>query len=177
MNHSAISSEPELGSRPEPFPQLESIQQQLDQLRNKLLTGSMSAPSPRFDEAVLCRLAKEILRSRRQREKSFGADLFGEPAWDILLELYAAESTQKRLSVSGACYASAVPYTTGLRWVLKLEKDGWIKRVSDPFDGRRCWVELTEHAFSAMRTHLIQLALRAEMGALAVPAAARHEGG
>jgi DNA-binding MarR family transcriptional regulator len=177
MNHGAITAGPGFGPGPEQFPQLANIQQQLDQLRDKLLTSTGPDTADGLDDAVLCRLAKEILRSRRQREKIFGADLFGEPAWDILLELYAAGLGQQKLSVSGACYASAVPHTTGLRWVLKLEKDGWIRRVNDPFDGRRSWVELTEEALAAMRNHLIQLALRAQAGVLAAPAAGRPEGG
>src|SRR6185503_13969819 len=157
-----MSPAPVDGAAAERFPQLANIQQQLDQLRDKLVANCTSDTV--VSDAVLCRLAKEIVRSRRQREKIFGADLFGEPAWDILLELYAAGLGQQKLSVSGACYASAVPHTTGLRWVLKLEKDGWIRRVNDPFDGRRSWVELTEEALAAMRKHLIQLALRAQAG-------------
>jgi hypothetical protein len=159
MKYVEMSPAPVCGSAREQFPQLANIQEQLDQLRTKLVASHKSDTA--VSDADLCRLTKEILRSRRQRDKTFSADLFGEPAWDILLELFAAELSQKKLSITGACYASAVPHTTGLRWVLKLEKDGWIRRVNDPLDGRRSWLELSEHSLIAMRLHLSQLALRA----------------
>ena len=40
-------------------------------------------------------------------------ELFGEPAWDILLDLYIANVENKPVSVSSACIGSAAPPTTG----------------------------------------------------------------
>jgi DNA-binding MarR family transcriptional regulator len=92
------------------------------------------------------RMVADILRLRRLRDKLFGGDLFGEPAWDMLLEVYAAEWTGRKLSVSGACYASGVPSSTALRWILRLERDGWLRRIGDPSDRRRSWLILSEEA-------------------------------
>lgn len=138
--------------------QLENLQQQLDQLRERLT--SPTAFAELGDKSLLRGLVKEILRSRRRREKIFGGELFGEPAWDMLLELYGAELAQQKLSVSAACYASAVPHTTALRWVGKLEHDGWIRRMNDPFDGRRSWLLLTDQGSDRMREFLSGLAIR-----------------
>src|SRR4051812_23053389 len=43
---------------------------------------------------------RTILRARRLRDRFFEAQLFADPAWDILLELYAAELGRYRTSVS-----------------------------------------------------------------------------
>jgi DNA-binding MarR family transcriptional regulator len=138
--------------------QLANLQEQIDRLRERLLTP-VSAKEP-AEQFVLMSLVQEILRSRRRREKIFGGELFGEPAWDILLEVYCAELTQQKLSVSDACYASAVPHTTALRWVAKLEHDGWLRRMNDPFDGRRTWLLLTNDGSDKMRDFLVGLAIR-----------------
>ena len=36
------------------------------------------------------RLARRLLEARRKREEMLGADLFRDPAWDILLDLFLA---------------------------------------------------------------------------------------
>jgi hypothetical protein len=41
-------------------------------------------------------------------------DLFADPGWDILLDLYAARQEGKQVSVSSLCIAAAVPPTTAL---------------------------------------------------------------
>jgi DNA-binding MarR family transcriptional regulator len=65
------------------------------------------------------------------------------------------------MSVSDACLASGVPLTTALRWVGTLAKEGWISRNSDPFDGRRVFVSLTQQGLSAMRAYLSEVRLEA----------------
>jgi len=147
-------------SPPSPLLELARLQRQLDDLREHLCNTTQPSASEIEDESVLSRLVKEILRSRRRREKIFGGELFGEPAWDILLELYAAEWTQQRLSVNGACCVSAVPETTALRWIVRLEKEGWVERKDDPLDKRRKWLALTGRGLAAMRDYLKELSIR-----------------
>ena len=94
---------------------------------------------------------RSIVRVRRLRDQFFRADLFADPAWDILLEALATELAERRISVSGLCSASAVPATTALRWVKRLEQDGWLIRIADRFDARRDWMELTQEGSERMR--------------------------
>lgn len=140
--------------------ELNQLQEQLDQLRARLSADELSTTCVELDPVESLRLVREILRSRRRRNDVFGEDLFGEPAWDLLLELYAAEITQQRVSISSACIASAVPPTTALRWIEKLEKEGWIGREGDPLDRRRYWVFLKEQGIAAMRKYLERMAVR-----------------
>lgn len=139
--------------------ELEVLQDQLDRLRSRFARQQSSAPAT-FNSEVLAQLVKEIVRSRRQRDKLFGSELFGEPAWDILLELFVAEQSRRKLSVTSACLASAVPPTTAIRWVEKLEKDGWVRRENDPRDRRRSWILLTPKGSNAMRDYLEGLTVR-----------------
>lgn len=96
-------------------------------------------------------LARKAYSLRRKRATIFGnSDLFGEPAWDILLDLYIAQGEGKSVSVSSACIGSAAPATTGLRWLGVLADEGLIVREADPADHRRVMVRLTTAGLAAM---------------------------
>jgi DNA-binding MarR family transcriptional regulator len=117
--------------------ELHRIEAALERLRGAI------APAPSTAPTVTPKQLRLMIKARRAREQMLGSQHFADPAWDILLEAYLAEMTQVRLSVSGLCQSSGVPVTTALRWVQKLEQDGWLAREDDPFDGRRTWIELT----------------------------------
>src|SRR3546814_2543305 len=75
-----------------------------------------------------------MLRQRRMREQYFPADLFADPAWDMLLDLYAARLEHQPVSVSSLCIAAAVPATTALRWIKTMTEAGLFVREADPQD-------------------------------------------
>lgn len=95
-------------------------------------------------------LAKGIIRARSQRSRFLPSKLFSDPAWDILLELYAAEIAQRRITVGQVCKAANVPATTALRWLTTLEKNGLVRRHGDPLDARRFFISLTDSGSVAM---------------------------
>lgn len=99
---------------------------------------------------------KRILKLRSSRRRIFQDELFGEPAWDMLLELYAVGLGGQTVSVSSLCIASGVPCTTALRWIRNLETHGWIQRARDPKDGRRFFVSLTGKGHKAMERFFAQ---------------------
>ena len=97
-------------------------------------------------------LARKTYALRRKRAAIFGKpDLFGEPAWDILLDLFIAAGDGKSVSVSSACIGSAAPATTGLRWLGVLAEEGLILRENDPEDQRRVLVRLSSRGQAAMQ--------------------------
>jgi DNA-binding MarR family transcriptional regulator len=102
---------------------------------------------------------RDLLKSRRARDQFFDSSLFADPAWDILLELYAAELGQQRISVSTLCAAAAVPATTALRWIKILEKNGLLVRTDDPMDGRRTFISLAPDAFDRMERYFATVPL------------------
>lgn len=113
------------------------------------LLGPSENPEDR--RAEFAGLARKAYSARRQRGAIFGnAELFGEPAWDILLDLYIAHAEGKNVSVSSACIGSAAPPTTGLRWLGVLADNGLVLREHDPEDQRRVLVRLSARGLAAM---------------------------
>ena len=106
---------------------------------------------------VRAQQVRSVIKTRRLREHMFGADLFGDPAWDMLLDLYAARLEQKRVSVSSLQIASAVPSTTALRWMTRLEAKGLMIRHADPIDARRVFVALSDAGFDLMERFWMKL--------------------
>lgn len=97
------------------------------------------------------RAVRSVIRARRLRDQHFPAELFADPAWDMLLDLYAARLEGRRVSVSSLCIAAAVPPTTALRWIGTMHDAGLFGREPDPTDKRRAHITLTERAAAAMR--------------------------
>ena len=133
------------------------------------LTGSSEAPAVRdsHDTAfsqpapgagdVSALTVRAAIRARRLREQFIDPELLGEPAWDILLDLLAAELEQLRVSVSSLCIAAAVPPTTALRWITGMTEAGLLERHADAADRRRAFVTLAAGASTAMRNYFAAL--------------------
>lgn len=100
---------------------------------------------------------RSVIRSRRLRDQFFERDLLGEPGWDILLDLFAAELEQLRVSVSSLCIAAAVPPTTALRWITGMTEAGLLERQADAADRRRAFIRLTTTASTGMRNYFAAL--------------------
>lgn len=99
-----------------------------------------------------------VLRARRLRATFFEQELFADPAWDMLLELFHAELTHRRVPVSNLCTAAAVPATTALRWLKTLVDKGMVIRRDDPLDGRRVYVELQPQTSNALKRYFGMIA-------------------
>lgn len=90
----------------------------------------------------VARRVRTYLVARRRRDALLGPGWFADPAWDILLDLLACGHENRRITVSSACIAAAVPATTALRWIKALVDGGVVLRIEDPADRRRVFVEL-----------------------------------
>jgi DNA-binding MarR family transcriptional regulator len=102
-------------------------------------------------------LAQRIYRARRQRAEFWPAELFGEPVWDILLDLYIRACEGRDVSVTSACVASSVPSSTALRWLNLLESNGLVDRHDAPHDSRVHYVRLTMDGTRRMQQFLRQI--------------------
>lgn len=103
------------------------------------------------------RLVRKIIRQRQLRARFFDGDLFGDPAWDMLLDLTAARAEHTRVSVTSLCIASGVPPTTALRWIGQMTESGLLLRVEDEADRRRAFITLTDRAADAMARYFAEL--------------------
>lgn len=100
--------------------------------------------------------ARRLYAERRRREKHFGNGgvLFGEPGWDILLDLFIAYEKGKSQSVSTTCIGACVPQTTGLRWIALLEREGLVHSWHGERDGRYRMLGLTPAGVEKMVRYL-----------------------
>ena len=98
-----------------------------------------------------------LIQTRRDRARYVAPELFGEPAWDILLDLLRAELAHERMSVSTACVAAGVPPSSGLRWLKALEHRGLVVGQCDVLDAGRTFVVLSPRASKALRRYFVEV--------------------
>lgn len=157
---------------PSLYPQLQELSEQMSQIARALASMSNGQGAPhifhppvrRFDVGVAPTRSgggdvdsahvRAIIRGRRLRDSYFPADLFADPAWDMLLDLVAARLEGRDVAVSSLCIAAAVPPTTALRWIKSLTEAGVFIRVADPHDGRRVFITLSDATADAMLNYL-----------------------
>ncbi|GGJ65050.1 hypothetical protein CDQ92_11195 [Sphingopyxis bauzanensis] len=84
-------------------------------------------------------------------------DLFADPIWDMMLDLYIASQRGQLTTVTNACVAADVPQTTGLRYIEKLTSRGLAVRYSHLKDKRMLGLELTPEGKAAMEDMLREL--------------------
>jgi len=109
------------------------------------------------DHEVNVAQVRALIKARRARDRYFSAELFSDPAWDMMLDLTAARLEGRSVSVSSLCIAAAVPTTTALRWIRNLCDSGIFERRIDPADARRALVQLSEPTAQAMMCYLAGL--------------------
>lgn len=108
------------------------------------------------------RIAKWWLKARRLREEVFGADMFSDPAWDILLDLYAADAKGERVQITSLSVAARVPHSTAIRWARIMTRAGLLIRERDPKDGRRIHISLSPETRKMMKDYLDRISLSAK---------------
>jgi DNA repair protein RadC len=111
-------------------------------LKHHLLRDSGRSPVlPDCDLALTN--AKRTARRRLLRRQIVGSKKYlGEPAWDMLIDLFIQHCEEKKTSTGDLCVSSELPLSTALRLVQRMCDDGLIHKVADTSDGRRQIVEL-----------------------------------
>ena len=102
-------------------------------------------------------VVRQIIANRQARSRFFDPALFGDPAWDMLLDLTAAHGEGAQVSVTSLCIAAGVPATTALRWLTQMVETGIFIRVPDPADRRRAFIALSDKAMAAMAGYFASL--------------------
>jgi hypothetical protein len=126
--------------------------------------GELADRRPAYDAGPLLsdafvdpQIVRQAIRARRLRTAHFGDGLFEDPAWDMLLDLFAAELEGGHVSVSSLCIAAHVAPTTALRWIGRMTEAGLFERRPDPQDRRRAFMALTQRGSVAMRGYVAAL--------------------
>lgn len=93
-----------------------------------------------------------ILQLRHYRNVLFAGSLFSDPAWEVLLELYAAELGRRQIILTEL--ASANPLSTVQRWIAALEREGLVIRDLQPSETRYGGVHLTRDCSAQMASFI-----------------------
>jgi DNA-binding MarR family transcriptional regulator len=107
--------------------------------------GGAAVPSTKTAPPPGAEFAAWLLMARRLREDVLGRELFSDPAWDILLDIYAAEGRGERIQISSLAPMSNVPSSTARRWAHKLEALGLLERDRDTRDQRLSYIRLSRY--------------------------------
>ena len=119
--------------------------------------ASRSEPRSGPERRQWGRLARSLHRERGRRAEFFPVALFGEPAWDILLDLYAAAEANELRSIKSACLSSQAPEATALRYIGQLAAHGLVERKPDRTDKRRKYLSLTPLGQRKMHDYLASM--------------------
>lgn len=107
-----------------------------------------AADKPIPNGETLRQAAQKILAVRKLRSSFLPREMFGEPAWEILLRLYSARDAAGHSAQQLEANLEA-PASTTRRWLRYLEHEGFITRgVGD--HRARDEVELTQKARHAL---------------------------
>lgn len=109
-------------------------------------------------------IARHIMAESELKKSFLNNDLSSGPAWNILLDLFAEQLSCRKVTVSSACIASGVPYTTALRCISRLEDTAYVWRTSDRKDKRLVYVQLTDAAFTLMNKYIEAVARNRQNG-------------
>jgi DNA-binding MarR family transcriptional regulator len=115
-------------------------------------------PSPSSSASKLSQFVDKVRLIRLRRNQIVGADLFRDPAWEILLALFSAHEEGHQETVTSLCHASGVPFSTALRVLDRLEEHKLLIRRDDRNDRRRRLVNATDLAIGTVRSLAAMLA-------------------
>ncbi len=123
-------------------------------LRSGETDGPPAASGTMKPEAPLSERKRDALNDmkslRRLRSQHFPSDLFSDPCWEMLLDLYDAHLAGAEVTVTSLGAASGVPQTTALRRMETLQGHGLITRIEDKDDKRRTIIRLTDAGLAAV---------------------------
>jgi DNA-binding MarR family transcriptional regulator len=110
-------------------------------------------PTAISSEELILR-ARIVMNSRRLRYRYFKRAMFGEPAWEILLNLYITEGTEGRQSIGRLADLVKTPLSTTARWIDYLERERLVEREPHPTDRRVIYIRLLAKARELLEAYL-----------------------
>jgi hypothetical protein len=141
--------------------QLDAAQTLLDEIR--ITSGcrafnSVTTCAPRKMETAL-ETATRARDERRIRKDFIGNDdFFGEPAWDMLLDLFIRQTNEEDTSVKSAFISADTPTPTIIRWLDALESTGLVQSHADPANPNQQLIHLTPAGYAGMLHYLETIA-------------------
>ncbi len=120
-----------------------------------LRSGPAAAEDPEPDSALAN--AQATVRRRLLRRQLLGSEeLFGEPAWDMLLDLFIHECEGKPLSMSSLSISTGIPTSSGMKLIHRLCDAGILQRLPDHRDGRRSLMKISPDIAHRLRAYFAE---------------------
>jgi DNA repair protein RadC len=125
--------------------------------RSEFTLRSEAAAQDEEDDARALRNAEAVLRRRILRKQLIGhAELFGEPAWDMLIDLFIHECRGEQLSMSSLCATAGIPTSSAMKLAQRLCEAGVLERTPDLFDGRRTLMKIAPEVAHRLRAYFAE---------------------
>lgn len=135
------------------------LAQALGKISTRFSKSSTQEGAPQTIErrTVSASTIRSMIIARRARDRYLPGEMFADPVWDMLLELLEAEIVHRHEAVSDLCTAAAVPPSTALRWLNRMEERGMVVRHPDPHDRRRVFISLAPETSRALHHYFAEL--------------------
>lgn len=118
-----------------------------------LSNGLMENSPSTIDRAEFVRVARTVLRHRHERLELLPPDMFGEPAWEMLVQLYAS-GNRSGADPHRLAEARGVPSSIARRWIDYLEQhELLVRQVEDGVESLR----LSSKAVRALDFYFCQI--------------------
>jgi DNA-binding MarR family transcriptional regulator len=121
-----------------------------------LLSFDGRRPGGGGENDALVRRANQILDLRRRRIEQFGKDMFGEPAWDILLAIYVHEHRGNCSTIAELTRVAGVAPSVALRWLNFLISEGHVERNVHPANLDAVLFQLTGNSRETLERYLTE---------------------
>jgi len=138
----------DLGSR------LAAMSEEFTERASRVVDEHQDDPAAAISEQMLVTQARDLLAQRKMRRRFLPAELFHEPAWDMLIALFIAHNDTRPTNVKALVAMADAPVTTSQRWIEHLHKLKLIDRVNDPADRRRIEISLSHSGHEAITAYL-----------------------
>lgn len=129
---------------------MDDITRRLDDLLKAMAEVSPAEPAAGSVGADKLEAARRARAERRERERVFGASIFGDHGWCILLDLFIAFEEGREVTVFTMCRDIPVPEGAVLRCVATLIEAQLVLRQSQAPDPRRISLALTDRGLAMM---------------------------
>lgn len=105
---------------------------------------------------ALAQVAIRLRAKAKQRTKHLSQEFLGEPAWEMLLELFIQFAGGAAVSTKSLCLASGLADTSALRMIDRLDDAGLIERSQSSVDKRITLVGLSKQGVTVVGMILME---------------------
>jgi DNA-binding MarR family transcriptional regulator len=137
--------------------QMTDIQKNIGQIASQIGYEVQHKLSDDELDDYLIEMLGKYFDNKRLRYIIVSQDLFSDPYWDILVELFHARLRCKDITVSAIATAGNMPQTTGLRYIDSLLAMEYIYREKDDWDGRKVFIRISDKAFLLMKEYYVRI--------------------